>query len=109
MIVYSICCLDFRPVGYFGRHLRPGAHRKFETNIPRIETAQPRSQFLHLVSASDLHIPWIGLPILLQKNRWTDPGNRMTALSWVLKKTTHLKVQSRPCSVEAGSMSCAAP
>jgi hypothetical protein len=28
------------------------------------------------VSVSDLSIPRIGLPILLQKNRWTDPGNR---------------------------------
>jgi hypothetical protein len=27
------------------------------------------------VSVSDLYIPTIGLPILLQENRWTDPGN----------------------------------
>jgi hypothetical protein len=27
------------------------------------------------VSVSDLYIPTIGLPILLQKNMWTDPGN----------------------------------
>ncbi len=27
------------------------------------------------VSVSDLYIPWIGLPILLQKSRQTDPGN----------------------------------
>jgi hypothetical protein len=27
------------------------------------------------VSVSDLHIHTIGLPILLQENMWTDPGN----------------------------------
>ena len=27
------------------------------------------------VSVSDLYIPTIGLPILLQENRWTDRGN----------------------------------
>jgi hypothetical protein len=27
------------------------------------------------VSVSDLYIPTIGLPILLQENIWTDPGN----------------------------------
>jgi hypothetical protein len=27
------------------------------------------------VSVSDLYIPTIGLPILLQENMWTDPGS----------------------------------
>jgi hypothetical protein len=27
------------------------------------------------VSVSDLNIPTMGLPILLQENMWTDPGN----------------------------------
>jgi hypothetical protein len=27
------------------------------------------------VSESDLYIPMIGLPILLQRNSWTNPGN----------------------------------
>jgi len=27
------------------------------------------------VSVSDLYIPTIDLPILLQENKWTDPGN----------------------------------
>jgi hypothetical protein len=27
------------------------------------------------VSVSDLYVPTIGLPILLQENMWTDPGN----------------------------------
>jgi hypothetical protein len=30
--------------------------------------------FTH-VSVSDLYIPTIGLPILLQENMWTDPGS----------------------------------
>ncbi len=48
-------------------------YRKFETNIPRNKTALPRSQFLYIhVSVSGLYIPTIGLPILLQENRWTD-------------------------------------
>jgi hypothetical protein len=33
------------------------------------------SNFHIHVSVSDLYIPTIGLPILLQENRWTDPGN----------------------------------
>jgi hypothetical protein len=31
--------------------------------------------FTFHVSVSDLHDPTIGLPILLQENRWTDHGN----------------------------------
>ena len=44
-------------------------YRKFETNIPRNETARPRFLFLHscTVPVSDLHIPVIGLFILLQQ------------------------------------------
>ncbi len=32
------------------------------------------NSYIH-VSVIDLHIPTIGLPILLQENRWTDRGN----------------------------------
>jgi hypothetical protein len=31
------------------------------------------------VSVSDLNIPTTGLPILLQENMWTDPGNMQIA------------------------------
>jgi hypothetical protein len=31
--------------------------------------------YIH-ISVSELYIPTIGLPILLQQNRWTDPGNK---------------------------------
>jgi hypothetical protein len=32
------------------------------------------NSYIH-VSVCELHIPTIGLPILLQENRWTDCGN----------------------------------
>jgi hypothetical protein len=32
------------------------------------------SSYTH-ISVRDLYISWIGLPILLQENMWTDPGN----------------------------------
>jgi hypothetical protein len=32
------------------------------------------SFYIH-VSVSDLYIPTIGLPIMLQENMWTDPGS----------------------------------
>jgi len=47
---------------------------KFVTNIPRNETGQPRSQFTHSVSVSNLYILTICPPILLQQNRRTDRG-----------------------------------
>ena len=42
-----------------------------------VEIGTEAAQFLLYinVSVSDLYIPTIGLPILLQKNRWTDGGN----------------------------------
>jgi hypothetical protein len=51
-------------------------YRKFETNITRNETARPQSQSYIHVSVSDLYISTIGLPIVLQENRWTDRGNK---------------------------------
>jgi hypothetical protein len=48
---------------------------KFETNIPSKGIATPQSNFHIHVSVSDLYIPRIGLPILLQENMWTYPGN----------------------------------
>jgi hypothetical protein len=36
------------------------------------------SSYIH-VSVSDLYIPTIGLPILLQENRWIDHGNMQIA------------------------------
>jgi hypothetical protein len=32
------------------------------------------NSYIH-ISVSDLYIPTIGLPILLQENRWTDGGS----------------------------------
>jgi hypothetical protein len=41
--------------------------RKLETNIARKGIARPQSEFHIRVSVSDLYIPMIGLPILLQE------------------------------------------
>jgi hypothetical protein len=47
----------------------------FETNIPRKGIARSQSPNFRIhVSVSDLYIPTIGLPILVQENMWTDPG-----------------------------------
>jgi hypothetical protein len=69
------------PVDYFYspcnvNHTAKTQYRKFETNIPRKETVLPVPipAFVH-VSVSDLYISTIGLPVLLQENRWTDLGN----------------------------------
>jgi hypothetical protein len=44
----------------------PLLYRKFGTNVPRYETARPRSQFLHLcISERFIYIPTIGPTILL--------------------------------------------
>ncbi len=46
------------------------------------------TSYIH-VSVSDLYIPSIGLPILLQENMWTDPGN--------------IKISHRHMNVEIGT------
>ncbi len=48
---------------------------KIRTNIPRKGTAHHSPTSCIHVSVSDLYISTIGLPILLQENRWTDGGN----------------------------------
>jgi hypothetical protein len=51
-------------------------YQKLKTNIPRRGIARPQSQFTHsCVCERFIYIPTIGLPILLQENMWTDPGN----------------------------------
>ncbi len=48
--------------------------RKFDLCIPRNEMRLVPNFYIH-VSVSDLYIPRIGLPIWLQQNRQTNPGN----------------------------------
>jgi hypothetical protein len=50
-------------------------YRKSKHIIPEKELGglSPNS-YIH-ISVSDLYIPTIGLPILLQENRWTNPWN----------------------------------
>jgi hypothetical protein len=62
---------------YFYTHTAKTQYRKFETNkiFPAKELrGQNPNSYIH-VSVSDLYIPTIGLPILLQENRWNDLRN----------------------------------
>ncbi len=43
--------------------------------FPEKELRRLSPNFHIHVSVSDLYISTIGLPILLQENMWTDPGN----------------------------------
>ncbi len=49
-------------------------YRKFETNILKKLCSYSPNSYIH-VSVNDLYIPLIGLPILLQENRWAERGN----------------------------------
>jgi hypothetical protein len=58
-------------------HCKDTIYRKFETNIPRKGKGIVRlcpNFYIH-VSVNDLYITMIGLPILLQENKWGDPRN----------------------------------
>jgi hypothetical protein len=66
----------WRAATKFRRHTAKTQHRKFETNISRKGIARPHSSNFHIyASVSDFFIPTIDLPILLQENMWTYPGN----------------------------------
>jgi hypothetical protein len=57
-------------------HTAKTQYRKFETNNPRKGIARTASVPIDIHgSVSDLYIPTISLPILLQEKMWTDPGN----------------------------------
>jgi hypothetical protein len=49
--------------------------KKFHLCIPEKELRGLSPNFHMHVSASDFYTPTIGLPVLLQENMWTDPGN----------------------------------
>ncbi len=58
-----------------------------KNTIPEIQNKYSQKSYcsasvpiIHIyVSVSDLYITMIGLPILLQENMWTDPGNKKIA------------------------------
>ena len=63
-------------------HFGPVAHTLKRHNIVNSkqifsekELRRHSPHFYIHVSVSDLYIPTIDLPILLQENMWTDPGN----------------------------------
>jgi hypothetical protein len=72
-----------------GNHTAKTQYRKFEINISRKELRGCSPNFYIHVSVSDLYIPTIGLPTLLQENRWTDHGN--------------IKIAHRHMNVEIGT------
>jgi hypothetical protein len=49
--------------------------RKFEKIFPEKELRGHIPNFHIHVSASDLYMPTVDLPILLQENMWADAGN----------------------------------
>ncbi len=60
----------------FARGTLQRHNTKFETNNPRKGTARLQFQFQQSCFCERfMYIPLIGLPILLQKNRWTEPEN----------------------------------
>ncbi len=58
---------------------QPALQREYTGNpkqlFPEIKLHGLSPSFYIRVSVSDKYIPTIGLPILLQENRWTDCGN----------------------------------
>jgi hypothetical protein len=68
----NICLyMKFGLVGAWQRNNAENSTQKFPEN--ELRCLSPN--FLIHVSVSDLYIPRIRLPILLQEYMWTDPGN----------------------------------
>ncbi len=63
--------------------MKPTLQRTNTENLKQIfpeKELRSRSPNFHIhVSVSDLYIPTMDLPILLQENIWTDPGNLINA------------------------------
>jgi hypothetical protein len=60
---------------YFTSYNANALYRKFKTNIPRNETAQPRSQFLYLCICERLLYSHDWSLNAIQQNRRTDRAN----------------------------------
>jgi hypothetical protein len=52
------------------------------------------NSFIHL-SVSDLYIPTIGLPILLQENSWTDRGSIYINRSHIQYMNVEIRTEAR--------------
>jgi hypothetical protein len=69
--LYTVQCTD-PDLG----HIAKTQYRKIRNKYSRNRNCAGLSPNFHIhVSVRDLYIPTIGLPILLQENVWTDPGN----------------------------------
>ncbi len=53
-----------------------------------------RPNFHIHVSVRDLHIPTISLPILLQENMWTDPGNMYKSLTDQMNVNVEIRTEA---------------
>jgi len=68
--VSMMCNQPWHPISTLQRHNTENSKQIFPEKELR-----SHSPNVHIhVSVSDLYIPTIGLPILLQENMWTDPG-----------------------------------
>ncbi len=68
---YIICTILYMQDRTLQRHNTEKSKQIFKEK----ELCGLSSNFHIHVSVSDFYNPRIGLPILLQKNMWTDPGN----------------------------------
>jgi hypothetical protein len=69
----TVLCLNSLEISRIAFHT---LYRKSYLRIPRNETARPGSQFLNsCICEQFIYIPRIALPIWMQQNRQTDPGN----------------------------------
>jgi hypothetical protein len=83
-IIFFLGCLCFQQYSCFTAETR---YRKFEQIFPEKDLRGLSSNFHIHVSVSDLYVPTIGLPILLQENTWTDPRGIYNSLTetWMWK------------------------
>jgi hypothetical protein len=65
--------MDESAPGFSPTYILP-QRRGYKHTLQRDNTVNSKQYFLKVI-VSDLYIPMIGLPILLQENMWSDPGN----------------------------------
>jgi hypothetical protein len=56
-------------------HCKDTMQKNLKQRFLKTKLRSLSSNFHIQVSVSDLYIPTLGLPILVQENMWTDPGN----------------------------------
>ncbi len=74
-------------------------YRKLKTNIPRKETARPRSQFLHSCICERLYIPTIS-----PQTQYSKIGGQIVGRNKSLTDTRMQTLGRRPCSFTSGNI-----